>query len=589
MNNTLFEYKNTLEKWKEVRKDLIPPVVPQNKISGVIDRRLYKSDEIIRKCKELHSQGRGYSDYLLDTDGKVAEALLSFFMDNPEKVNVKCIPGRRTSFDEWYVKSKNNISFPLKNKSETKMIWKISTISECAQSILQYVNHFVKKIKIVEDKVTAEEVPQITMLSPSIKFVKSVLSQMAHYHPVMISKDQLDADPLIVGLPGNQCFDIRTGKIRDRYINELITRQLNYHPNGKQERMGCSYQNSQFLKYIHTLAPDINDKRMLQCAIGSMLVGYNIGRKVIWVKSPTGSGKSVLVRILDLVAGEYIAEIEDKSILGKDSNSFTRESEMSRVNEMRGVIIDETDEHEPWKVKDIKRYTGQGKISSRKARQDTKIHNIKFNMTCFSNFEPNIETDDPALFDRLYLINLDSAKTIPQKHRDDLFAQKIVEKESDTIIAWMLKGAKMAVHRGLPPMPPKSVENVDSVILTSKLQFAASQSHNAKFIMDEFLKYILMQFKPASNTHMFPCLDLFKMFVEWSNTFKYDKLSLVKGQKAQKLFLTKIQKSIVKEKGYENVKIDLTKKKNWGRNGKIYEPCYIVSGLTSPKIVEIEV
>lgn len=278
--------------------------------------------------------------------------------------------------------------------------------------------------------------------------------------PIAHNGDGWDEAPGLLGVP-NGVVDLRTGELRDGRPEDLITKQagIEYDPGAVCPRF------DRFLREVLDPVPDgaePADEEEL-AADGEMadylveVAGYTLTADakaaiVAVLMGSGGNGKSVLLRVLRAVAGDYAREIDSKVIRASKFESHS--TEVADLELVRLATCEEVQDDRLNSTR-LKRLSGGGgPVSARRMRQDTREFAQTWTLWLTTNDLPRTDDNSPAFWRRL--------KVIAFPHRFDESDEPMLEAtlmaELPGVLRRLVEGAVSYYGRGHLPAPPRWVE-----------------------------------------------------------------------------------------------------------------------------------
>jgi putative DNA primase/helicase len=275
----------------------------------------------------------------------------------------------------------------------------------------------------------SEQAPRLTAM---IELAKSA-------DGIAVPYSRFDADPWLVGVERG-AVDLRTGTFLVPPANAYLSRRLctEYNPHA-QCPTWCA-----FLDRI--TAGDISLIDFLQRAIGYTLTG-NASEQVIFVlHGPGANGKSVLLRVIRELAGEYGADAAIETFVDRARRESS--NDLARLAHLRFVCASELDEERPLAESPIKAVTGGEAISARFLYGEYFEFEPTFKVWIACNHKPRISGDDHGIWRRIRLTPL--RVPIPPEEQDrDLQAK--LRRELPGILNWAIVGALAWQRDGMGP------------------------------------------------------------------------------------------------------------------------------------------
>ena len=184
----------------------------------------------------------------------------------------------------------------------------------------------------------------------------------------------------------------------------------------------------------------------LQRAFGYCLLG-DIGERVLFFHYGTGAnGKSVFLRTLLGVVGDYGAMVPMEALMA--TRDHRHETELAMLRGVRLAVAVETERGQRWAESKIKALTGGEPITARFIRQDFFTFQPELKLMIAGNHKPVLWGVDNAIRSRVLLIPW--AVTIPPEQQDKKLFEKF-KAEWPQILRWGIDGCDAWLKSGLRP------------------------------------------------------------------------------------------------------------------------------------------
>ena len=246
-----------------------------------------------------------------------------------------------------------------------------------------------------------------------------------------------DRDPWLAGVERG-AIDLRTGQFLLPASTEYVSRRLGaeFNPHAHCPTW-CAFMD-------RITAGDIALIDFLQRAIGYTLTG-NTSEQVIFVlHGPGANGKSVLLRIIRELAGEYGADAPIQTFVDRARREAS--NDLARLAQLRFVCASELEEERPLAESLVKTVTGGEAISARFLYGEYFEFQPTFKVWIACNHKPRISGDDHGIWRRIRLIPL--RVTIPPEEQDRELLAKL-RRELSGILNWAIAGALAWQRDGL--------------------------------------------------------------------------------------------------------------------------------------------
>ena len=129
------------------------------------------------------------------------------------------------------------------------------------------------------------------------RFRQGVMDQAKPLLPAWKFAEEFDRDPLLLGVPGNQVLDLRTGTLREMRREDRVTKRANVAPD-------ASCKPVRFLQFMReiTLGDDALSAYLLRYC-GYVLTGYTREHCLPFWYGHGANGKGTLINILQNILG----------------------------------------------------------------------------------------------------------------------------------------------------------------------------------------------------------------------------------------------------------------------------------------------
>ncbi|MDB4988671.1 MAG: primase [Myxococcaceae bacterium] len=271
--------------------------------------------------------------------------------------------------------------------------------------------------------------------------ISNVLALTRSVPSIVFSPDDANRDPWLLNCQ-NGTVDLRTGELRPHDRGDLVTRicPVDY------DRAAVAPTFDRFLREVQ---PAEEVRQYLARLFGYAAVGlvreHVLG--VLW--GPGANGKSVLADAVTHVLGDY-AKPGPSSLLVVNGHHEPHPTDVATCVGSRLVVVHETKRGAGFDSSKVKLLTGGDKLTARYMRQDYFDFSPSHTLIMLSNYRPQADATDAALWRRVQLIPFEVV--IPEEKRDHELADKI-RAEAAGVLRWLVDGAVEWQRVGLaPPM-----------------------------------------------------------------------------------------------------------------------------------------
>jgi putative DNA primase/helicase len=243
-----------------------------------------------------------------------------------------------------------------------------------------------------------------------------------------------DCNPWLMGTPGG-ILDLKAGALRKPDPSAYITKLTGCSPSKDTPVLWLDFLRQATNGDIETIA-------YLQRVCGYLLTGATTEHALFFIYGPGGNGKSVFLKLLEYVLGDYAATAAMDTFTASFGNKHP--TDLAMLQGARGVFASETEAGSHWAESRIKQMTGGDKISARFMRQDFFTFQPQFKLIIVGNHAPSVKNVDEALRRRFNIIPFINRPTRP----DPMLEDKL-RAEAPAILGWMLQGCLDWQERGL--------------------------------------------------------------------------------------------------------------------------------------------
>jgi P4 family phage/plasmid primase-like protien len=310
-------------------------------------------------------------------------------------------------------------------------------------------------------------------LAASARGRSDVRSLLAQHGPCAVSRDDIDANPDLMGLAcGNVlALDCWPPVVRPATPDDLITRRVraSWDPDAQAPLWD---------HYLRTVQPDPNMREYLQRCAAYVLRGDNTEHATFFLTGDGGTGKSTFAGTLLHVLGDYGGTVAP-SVLVSDNLDAGDLASLAKLYRARLVTLSETDE---WirhvNAETIKRIVSTDMIEAKFMRQNPFSFVPTFKLMLFMNGLPSVTDTSDGFWRRVHPIPFDQ-KLVRPKGDDHLEAKlrggRKHPGEVNGIFQWMVGGIRGLLERGLEQ---------PTLISEKSAQWRATEDRLGEFVAD---------------------------------------------------------------------------------------------------------
>ena len=250
---------------------------------------------------------------------------------------------------------------------------------------------------------------------------------------VAISAAALDTDLWALNC-SNGTVDLRTGELRPANRGDLITKTtgVEYDPKAK-----CPQWDA-FISWAMCERPEL--VTFLQRAVGMSITGDASERLVIFLHGAGANGKSVTLKVILSVVGEYGHRMRSDTL---EAATFAKggggaSDDIASLKGARFVCTSEIEDGTKLATALLKDLTGDEKLRARHLYRSSFEFTPEFTPWIAANHKPLVPSDDQAVWDRMRLVPYDAR--ISDSDKDTSLGDKL-RNEAPGILAWAVRGA----------------------------------------------------------------------------------------------------------------------------------------------------
>lgn len=275
-----------------------------------------------------------------------------------------------------------------------------------------------------------------------------ILQALGFFHPEIEAKPaSFDSHDHLLGC-SNGVLNLRTGKLHQHNSELKMAKSTNVEhiPNAVPER---------FLNFLRQIScEDGAWEEYLQIFLGYCMTGLTTAQTALFMVGSGANGKSVLIRAVASVLGEYAATTPYRTFLASNSNQTG--NDIRRLEGIRFASVVETNKTEKLNEAVFKEMTGGDTQCARFLYQEFVEFNPKVKLVFAVNHMPIVSTCDFSIQRRIKCIPFDAVFKGDQDNKK--MAQEL-QKEKPAILSWLIEGAQKWFENGLDHYEPQRVKD----------------------------------------------------------------------------------------------------------------------------------
>jgi putative DNA primase/helicase len=337
--------------------------------------------------------------------------------------------------------------------------WKLDKLGSCREYVKSYADKLFQQAVALQDA----DVFRSAKRAGSASGVRALLELLSSEPGIAFEEPDADADGWLLNCQ-NGSVDLRTGELRPHDREDLLTRctGIDFDPNADAPL---------FKEFLSQVQPSEQVRAFL-----ARLFGYS-GNGVVqehimpFLYGPGANGKSVFASTIGHVLGDY-AHPGPPTLISYSGTHEPHPTDVASCVKRRLVILHETQRGAKFNASKVKALTGGDKLSARFMRADHFEFDPTHTMICLSNYKPQGDGSDAALWRRILLVPFHV--TIPEEEQDKQLTEKL-RAEAPGILRWLVDGHRDWHARGLQ-VPPS--------IRQQTAEYRASEDIVGRFIKE---------------------------------------------------------------------------------------------------------
>ena len=262
-----------------------------------------------------------------------------------------------------------------------------------------------------------------------------------------IDADQLDHDAFLLNTPSG-IVDLRTGGLKPHTPVALCSKITAIGPGKRGKHL--------WLEFLHRITGgDAQLEYFLQLIVGMSAVGSVFQESLIVAFGVGGNGKSSFFNSCLAALGDYSGSIDPEVLLvGKQNKAH----DLAELRGKRLVIAAELEEGRRLSASMLKRLVSTDLISAERKYLDPEFFRPTHSLILFTNHMPKIGSCDYGTWRRIVLVPFSANLTGTGEIKN--YADFLVKEAGESIIQWIIDGAKAFIDNGCNLLMPDLVINV---------------------------------------------------------------------------------------------------------------------------------
>lgn len=251
--------------------------------------------------------------------------------------------------------------------------------------------------------------------------------------------DEFDQQPHLLNCP-NGVVDLRSGMMLDHSRDLMMTKMasVDYNPEADCPK---------FKKFLYEIMGGNEELvNWIQKALGYAMTGDTREQCFFIMYGVGANGKSTLLEIVKHIMGDYGRTSNFSAFADKPASNGPSE-DIARLAGARMVTATESNAGLSFQEALIKQLTGTDKVSARFLYRESFEFDPSFKIFFSTNHKPGIKAGSEGIWRRIRMIPF--RIVIPEDKRDQGLQARLIDEESEGILAWLVEGAVRWYAEGL--------------------------------------------------------------------------------------------------------------------------------------------
>jgi putative DNA primase/helicase len=262
------------------------------------------------------------------------------------------------------------------------------------------------------------------------RFRQGVVDQVKPLLPAWKFAEEFDRDPLLLGAPGNQVLDLRTGTLRPISRKDRVTKRTNVAPNAtcKAGRF------EQFMREITLGDESLSAYLMRYC--GYVLTGYTREHCLPFWFGHGANGKGTLINVLQNIMGwEYGTALRMSNLVAKKNEDDGQRRIVAKLCGARLATANEGNAHVKLDMSLLKSLASSDLLAGAHLYEREFTFAPSHKLIIATNHKPELEVDAAARR-RVHLVPFDAEFT---GAKEDKGLEEALKREAPGIMALLVQ------------------------------------------------------------------------------------------------------------------------------------------------------
>jgi len=262
------------------------------------------------------------------------------------------------------------------------------------------------------------------------RFRQGVMDQVKPLLPAWKFAEEFDRDPLLLGVPGNQVLDLRTGTLREMRREDRVTKRANIAPDADCKPVRFL----QFMREI-TLGDDALSGYLLRYC-GYVLTGYTREHCLPFWYGHGANGKGTLINVLQHIMGwEYGTALRMSNLAAKKNEDDSQRRIIAKLCGARLATANEGNAQVKLDMALLKSLASSDLLAGAHLYEREFTFQPSHKLIIATNHKPDLEVDTAARR-RVHLVPFDAEFT---GSKEDKGLEDALKKEAPGIMALLVQ------------------------------------------------------------------------------------------------------------------------------------------------------
>lgn len=262
------------------------------------------------------------------------------------------------------------------------------------------------------------------------RFRAGVVDQVKPLLPAWKFAEEFDRDPLLLGVPGNQVIDLRTGTLRTMLRADRVTKRTAVAPDGN-----C--KPTRFLRFLEEIT--LGDKDLaayLMRFAGYVLTGSTKEHCLPFWYGHGANGKGTLINVLQNIMGwEYATALRMSTLAAKKNEDDSQRRTLAKLCGARLATANEGAAKVALDMALLKSLASSDLLAGAHLYEREFTFQPSHKLIIATNHKPELEVDTAARR-RVHLVPFDAEFT---GHKEDKGLEDALKREAPGIMALMVE------------------------------------------------------------------------------------------------------------------------------------------------------